>query len=1553
MITSCFVFLLIITSLFGNGEMQTLANEEDVRENLALHKVVTVSGLEVNDGRFTADKAVDGIVSDTSRVSFSKAADEQWMLIDMEETKTISEIVINYESQVPSFRIEVSQDGTKYEEVYNKTDGANGGKGVLTCSFDATSARFVRYVQQKRWYNSGNKQYYSGSIYELEVYEENGEVELPVNLALNKSASASGLEVNDGRFTADKAVDGLVNKDSRISFAKDEDEQWLLIDLEKIQTVSYVVMNYESQVTNFKIQVSENGSDFIDVYEKQDGVNGTSGIVNCRFTPIKARYIRYVQLKRWLHTNGQYYSGSIYEFEVYKEAPVSVKTSQDVLDTINGKAPTISDDGTHVVLPEVDDGFAISLYGSDNQQVVKLDTTLIKPVINMDVNVLYKVENKNDKEDVATSSKDIKLHVTGSYQQETGDNEKPNVMPGLREWKGSQGAFVMDDDTRIVYHDDSSKATAETIQFYFEEMLNQQISIVNDEARNGDIELVLNNDQSLGEEGYTLDIKDIVQITAPTQKGLLYGGISFTQIAYQSNDQRSVVKGFARDYPKYEVRAGMIDVGRMYIPLDYLEELSIYMSWFKLNEVQVHINDYWAGSGYTAFRLESEVYPMIMAKDGTYSKEDYRQYQKDMKRYGIDVITEMDTPYHAECFRNVPGVKMLKAGALDIREQSTYTIVENIMSEYLDGDDPIIQSDNFHIGTDEYDKAYSEQMRAYTDHFIKFVNDKGYNTRLWGSLGSRGFKGTTPVTTDATINLWAPYWADVKETYEDGWNVINTCGGWLYIVPGGNAGYPDRMDIKSLYQSFDVNNFAPSRNYGQGTAIMPVAHPQTKGAEFALWNDVTTYRGGFSAFDIYDRVKEAVMITSEKTWYGEQTEGQSADQFIDRVAQLQDEVPGCNPARRVDSDTALVAAYDFAEEANDYSNNGYDATIVQGSIVEAESDMALSLAGDGYLTLPFTSLGYPYTLHMDVYVEEINDKATLFTGADGTFYTNINNSGKLGFTRGDYQFVFDYALPEKTWISLDITSDQKNTSLYVDGKYIGTANNMEKSTRKDSSTSVLPTEKIGEGFNGKLKNLKLYNEVHVSNQKKIDHSLMQASATSSLNNDRTPDKAIDDVESTSWSADFNNEHLPQSLTLTLDQTYCISTLEYFPKRTYADGQITTYKLEVSLDGKEYTDIASGNWAENFDLKTVTFAPVDAKYVRLTALEGKNNQAAISELNIYEAGADASTLSTYVLELQQLLNTKEDQYTQQSVSELRQTIKQAKQTIALANDQAQLNDMYEQVSKTYDALISTVELQNIVEKANALQADDYTQESYEVLQDVLLKVINLYVDGTQSSIAQAVMDVQAAMDQLIIRCNVTFLQMMIGICDQVFNNTTIYNTTLESWNIFDDVYQKAKQLAEKPTTQEAVDDMVKQLSAAYEDLRLLPTEDVLRDLEIFIQLTNTLDFRLYTSSDFAQIMQIRSKVEELCKSQNMTKQQYMQALQQIEEANFIMVHGKQVVEGGNPIQDSDVQETVTLETRKQVGSPKTGDAQYPWTFAGICMVSMCALYILRLKKEHHN
>ena len=673
------------------------------------------------------------------------------------------------------------------------------------------------------------------------------------------------------------------------------------------------------------------------------------------------------------------------------------------------------------------------------------------------------------------------------------------------------------------------------------------------------------------------------------------------------------------------------------------------MAYYKLNEVQVHVNDYWGATGYSAFRLECDTYPMITATDGSYTKEEYRQYQIDMKNYGINVITEIDTPYHAECFRNVPGVKMLKAGALDIREQSSYDVIEAVLDEYLDGPNPVIQSDKFHIGTDEYDKSYSEQMRKWTDHFINYVNDKGYDTRLWGSLGSRGFNGTTPVSNDATVNLWAPYWADVKETYNAGYDIINTCGGWLYIVPGANAGYPDRLDIASLYDKFDVNNFSPSRNAGQGTAIMPIAHPQTKGGQFCVWNDMTSYGGGFTWFDIYDRFIDAVMITSEKTWYGEKTDGQTAAEFVERANKLNSVVPGANPGRVAESKGENITAIDFETIKNgkavDTSGNNYNATLNNAIIEKANGNNIATVNGDGYVALPYKSIGYPYTVMMDIKLDSNTSENTqIFSGDDGVMYANIDGTGKIGYSRSGYNFTFDYELPKDTWVNLALTCDQKNTTLYINGKAITTGINMGTAinNRKDSSTFVLPVEKILNNAKGSVDNIKIYNKTFSATEISDELGYIQlenlalnknatASSVNPLTPNLTPNLAVDGdntkVTTNRWSSkratgagtnegDTEYGTVEQDLTVDLGANYKVDKVFISWEGAYA----TKYTIQGSLDGVNFFDIKDITNGTGGEITHKDLGDVETRYVRIACHDAKNRNwgYSIYELEVYQS-----------------------------------------------------------------------------------------------------------------------------------------------------------------------------------------------------------------------------------------------------------------------------------------------------------------------------------------------
>ena len=246
-------------------------------------------------------------------------------------------------------------------------------------------------------------------------------------------------------------------------------------------------------------------------------------------------------------------------------------------------------------MPEVPEGYEISLYGTDNAQVVSKDNVVYQPIVDMPVKVMYQVVNTEDAEDKAASSADAPtIIIPGKYEID-GDNEKPNVVPGLREWDGAEGTFELTEESRIVYTEESQKAAAQILKTYIKDMLEMDTPVVSGEANAGDIAFeTAYTTEELGSEGYYMNIDDVVTISAPadTKSGWLYGAASITQILYQSDDF-TAPKGLTRDYPQYEVRAGMIDVGRMYIPLEYLEEMTIYMSFYKMNEAHIHINDYW------------------------------------------------------------------------------------------------------------------------------------------------------------------------------------------------------------------------------------------------------------------------------------------------------------------------------------------------------------------------------------------------------------------------------------------------------------------------------------------------------------------------------------------------------------------------------------------------------------------------------------------------------------------------------------------------------------------------------------------------------------------------------------------------------------------------------------------------------------------------------------------------------------------------------------------------------------------------------------------------
>jgi alpha-L-fucosidase len=102
---------------------------------------------------------------------------------------------------------------------------------------------------------------------------------------------------------------------------------------------------------------------------------------------------------------------------------------------------------------------------------------------------------------------------------------------------------------------------------------------------------------------------------------------------------------------------------------------------------------------------------------------------------------------------------------------------------------------------------------------------------------------------------------------------------------------------------------------------------------------------------------------------------------------------------------------------------------------------------------------------------------------------------------------------------------------------------------------------------------------------------------------------------TLWQSDAT---LPQSITIDLGTVYSnINMLMYLPRREPGNttGNITSYKIYVSRNGKDYKEVSKGTWASDPTVKHAQFSPQTAKYLRLEALNAKGGLAVIGELTV--------------------------------------------------------------------------------------------------------------------------------------------------------------------------------------------------------------------------------------------------------------------------------------------------------------------------------------------------
>ena len=607
--------------------------------------------------------------------------------------------------------------------------------------------------------------------------------------------------------------------------------------------------------------------------------------------------------------------------------------------------------------------------------------------------------------------------------------DMPFTVPEISQYEPQTGT-LQPKGAVIVNGNAQTLAQAKRFAEDFEKLTGKPLKVVrNKKGVDGNIVLELQPKLKFQKEEYQIDVNQQVKVTASDSKGLWWGLQTVLQMI-ETSANGEISKGKYRDKPQYALRGFMIDCGRKYIPMSYLRQLVRIMSYYKMNTLQIHLND----NGFkqyfeddwnktqAAFRMECETFPGLTAKDGSYGKEEFRAFQKYADSLGVEIIPEIDVPAHALAFtqyRPELGSKEYGADHLDLFNPETEKFCDALFKEYIDGKNPVFVGPRVCIGTDEYSNAkqeVTERFRAFTDHYIRFVESFGKNVTLWGSLTHA--KGETPIKVDDVLMMcWSNGYAQPADMKKLGYQLVSIPDGWVYIVPAAGY-YYDYLNTRMLYEKWtpaNINGVQFEEN-----------DPAIEGGMFAVWNDHPG--NGVTVKDIHHRVFPGLQTIAAKCWSGAACKV-GFDAFQQKSERMS-EAPGVNELGR------LSAPFKMDE-------------------VKPNSTTDIEEAGFGNC-VEFT-----------VETSQAEEKGSVFFESENAkFYLSDPQSGLLAFEHEGYLNKFNYRLPEQGKVTLRVECTNAETKLFVNGKLRQTLNRQQlqwasESNRLDVQTpenkSVRPT----------------------------------------------------------------------------------------------------------------------------------------------------------------------------------------------------------------------------------------------------------------------------------------------------------------------------------------------------------------------------------------------------------------------------------------------------------------------------------------------------------------
>ena len=467
------------------------------------------------------------------------------------------------------------------------------------------------------------------------------------------------------------------------------------------------------------------------------------------------------------------------------------------------------------------------------------------------------------------------------------------------------GTFTITENTSIVLAGKGLEKSASFLNDYLQHFFGFKLKITTKET--GENSIVLNRSVVLNYEGknkqlrdaYTMEAgKNGIHIAGDNEAGTFYGIQTLIQLLpVEKKTSLAVPWITVSDKPRFSYRGMHLDVGRHFMPVDFIKKYIDYLAMHKFNNFHWHLTED------QGWRIEIKKYPLLTqvgsCRDqtlvgrygsnkydgkkycGFYTQEQIKEVVKYAADRYINIIPEIEMPGHAlaaiasypelSCTPSEPKKVAQTWGVFEdvfCPTENTFTFLENVLDEVM----ALFPSPYIHIGGDECPKeswkksAFCQQLirekglkdeHGLQSYFIqrieKYINSKGRKIIGWDEILEGG------LAPNATVMSWRGEKGGI-EAAQQNHDVIMTPSSHCYL-DHNQSKKEDSVTIGGYLPLDTVYSYEPIPAHLSGSATDHVL-----GAQGNVWTEYMNNpsKVEYMVFPRMSALAEAVWSPKEK-----------------------------------------------------------------------------------------------------------------------------------------------------------------------------------------------------------------------------------------------------------------------------------------------------------------------------------------------------------------------------------------------------------------------------------------------------------------------------------------------------------------------------------------------------------------------------------------------------------------------------------------------------------------------------------------------------------------